>query len=355
MIFNPSKLIIARKRRVLNKKQFAELINVEPHTVTRWDRYQTEPSADNLDAIERVLEYPREFFFGDDIDEPEQEGTSFRSQTAMSAARRDAALAAGAIGFLISDWVVERFDLPEANIPNLSLYDPEPAAQALRQEWGLGEMPISNMIHLLESRGVRVFSLVENVTTVNAYSLWRNNCPYVFLNTIKSPESSRFDAAHELAHLVLHQDGKVTGREAEDQANRFASAFLMPKGDVLSKLPRAYSIQQLISEKTRWRVSLAALNYRLHKLDITTEWKNRDFCIEIARRGYNRNEPNSIQREKSVIWDKVLKTLWSEGSTHIDIAKAIHVPDSEVADLVFGILRNIDPDDSRQFHPLSMV
>jgi hypothetical protein len=92
-------------------------------------------------------------------------------------------------------------------------------------------------------------------------------------------------AAHELAHLVLHQDGRVKGRPAEDQAHRFASASLMPKADVLGTLPRVSHLQQLIAAKLRWRVSLAALNYRVHKLGIVTDWKNRDFCIEISVSG----------------------------------------------------------------------
>src|SRR4030095_1201305 len=128
--------------------------------------------------------------------------TSFRSLTSMTATHRDAALAAGSIGFEISDWVTARFELPPASLLDLHLYDPETAAQTLRQEWGLGERPISNMIHLLESKGVRVFSLAENTREVNAYSVWRRDHPYVFLNTFKSAECSRFDSAHELAHLV---------------------------------------------------------------------------------------------------------------------------------------------------------
>ena len=175
----------------------------------------------------------------------------------MTAAEREAALAAGQIGFLISDWVVERFDLPGARLPDLHIFDPELAARMLRQEWGLGEKPISNMIKMLESKGVRVFSLAENTAHVNAYSLWRKNVPYIFLNTFKSAECSRFDAAHELAHLVLHQDGGVTGRTAEEQANRFASAFLMPEADVVSVLPSVQNLEQLIAAKLRWKVSLA--------------------------------------------------------------------------------------------------
>lgn len=323
---------------MLNKTALAERIDVEPHTITRWERCQTEPTPENLNALVRELEFPKAFFFGSDVDEPSPEVTSFRSQTSMSAAMRDAALAAGAIGFLISDWIETRFDLPQATVPDLRSYGPEAAAHALRQEWGLGEKPVSNTIQLLESKGVRVFSLAENTAKVNAYSLWKKGKPYVFLNTFKSAECSRFDAAHEIAHLVLHQDGSVTGREAEDQANRFASAFLMPRADVLSTLPRVRDLHQLIAAKGRWKVSVAALTYRVHKLGLITEWKNRDFCIEIAKRGYNKIEPKGIEREKSVVWDKVLKTLWAEKTTQNDVANDLNIPVTEVSDLLFGML-----------------
>jgi Zn-dependent peptidase ImmA (M78 family)/DNA-binding XRE family transcriptional regulator len=336
--FNPSRLSIARKRRVLNKTTLAKQIDVDLRTIARWEKCECEPTPENVDALVRVLNFPRAFFYGDDIEEPLAELTSFRSQKALSAALRDAALAAGAIGFRIADWVNERFDLPPSRIPDLSSYEPEVAARALRQEWELGEKPISNMIQLLESKGVRVFSLAENTTQVNAYSTWRVDAPYVFLNTMKTAECSRFDAAHELGHLVLHQDGKAKGREAEDQANAFGRAFLMPKADVLSALPRVRDLQQLIVMKGRWLVSVAALNYRIHRLGIISDWKNRDFCIEIAKKGYNKNEPRPIEREKSLVWEKVLKTLWSERTTQADIANNLDLPISEVEGLLFGVL-----------------
>lgn len=306
----------------------------------KWDDHVSEPTLENLEQVERVLKYPKEFFFGPDIEVPAGEYTSFRSQAAMTAAFREAALAAGAIGFLISDWVGARFELPPVKVPDLHLCNtkPEIAAHTLRQEWCLGEKPISNMIHLLESKGVEVFSLAENTKTVNAYSLWRRGKPYVFLNNFKSAECSRFDAAHELGHLVMHHDGKVKGREAEDQANRFASAFLMPERDVIAEIPHVNRLDILIRKKSRWKVSLAALNYRLHKIGITTEWKNREFCIEIAKRGYNRSEPYSIDRERSSVWEKVLKTLWAEKTTHVEIAKDLSIPTQEVYDLLFGVL-----------------
>ena len=266
----------------------------------------------------------------------------------MTAAERDASLAAGQIGFLVSDWVVERFDLPKAKLPDLHLFDPESAARMLRHEWGLGEKPISNMIQLLESKGVRLFSLAENTAHVNAYSLWRKDVPYVFLNTFKSPECSRFDAAHELAHLVLHQDGGVTGRTAEEQANLFASAFLMPAADVLGSLPRVRELRHLMIAKRRWGVSLAALNYRVHKMGIISDWRNRDFCIAIAKQGYNRNEPDPIERERSVVWEKVIRALWAEKTTPHDIAEHLCIPDSELSGLL-GLLSARVPSEPGSF------
>jgi Zn-dependent peptidase ImmA (M78 family) len=342
--FNPARFGTALKRAMLTQKKFADEVGVSRQAISKWG-VLSEPTAENLKEIKRITGYPKEFFFGPDIDEPEAATTSFRSQTAMTAGYRDAALAAGAIGFLVSDWVASKFNLPPINVPDLHLYadKPETAAQVLRQEWGLGQIPIANMIHLLESKGVQVFSLTENTRTVNAYSLWRRRKPYVFLNNFKSAECSRFDAAHELAHLTLHQDGSVKGREAENQANRFASAFLMPKSDVVAELPRVSGLNQIIQKKLRWKVSVAALNYRLRKLDITSEWMNREMCIEISKRGYHKSEPNGIEWERSSVWEKVLKSLWSERSNHAQIAEEIHVPEVEVADLLFGVLISEPP------------
>lgn len=352
MDFNPARLSIARKRAMLNKKEFSEAIGVTPHAVVRWEKGQAIPTPENITAMSKALGFPEIFFFGDDLDEPLS--ASFRSQTNMSAAVRDAALAAGTMGFMISDWVHERFDLPLVDVPDLRHYEPEEAARALREEWRLGEKPISNMVHLLESRGARVFSLAENTVKVNAYSLWRAGKPYVFLNTFKSAESSRFDAAHELGHLVLHQDGGSSGREAEDQANAFAASFLMPNADIKANLAYVNHLGQLITAKKRWKVSVAALNYRLHKLRIISDWKYRDMCIEISSRGYNKKEPESIDRETSIVWEKVMRTIWAEKITQKNIAIDLALPDREVNDLIFGMVATKTISQINQ-KPLSLV
>src|SRR6185312_6354466 len=276
-MFTPGRLSLARKRRGLTKKRLAELVGVTPRTILRYEIGEIAPTEETLLKIAQVLLFPVEFFHAPDVDEPIQDAASFRSLTAITAAERGAALAAGSVAFLLSDWVDQRFDLPAVNLIDLSDTNSEAAARSLRQEWALGERPVTNMVHLLESKGVRVFSLAENTRTVDAFSLWRSGRPFVFLNTMKTPEHSRFDAAHELGHLVLHRHGGPKGRKAEEQANSFASSFLMPAGDVVATIPRIHTIHQVVEAKKRWRVSALALIYRLHKLGVLSPWQYRMF------------------------------------------------------------------------------
>jgi Zn-dependent peptidase ImmA (M78 family) len=144
-------------------------------------------------------------------------------------------------------------------------------------------MPIRNVIHLLEANGIRVFSLSIDAIEVDAFSMWSGDNPVIMLNTLKSAERSRFDAAHELAHLVLHRHGGPESiRDAEVQADAFASAFLMPKGSVEANAPKFPSVGELIRLKKIWGVAVSALNYRLHKLGLLTDWHYRRLCMELS-------------------------------------------------------------------------
>lgn len=336
-MFSGKRLGIARRRRGLSKKGFAEVLGVHPRTVLRWEDGDRLPDEREAARVAEALAFPLNFFHGPDVDEPTMGAASFRSLSAMPARDRDAALAAGALGFLLGDWVEARFNLPEHDLPDLSLDTPDGAARGLRERWGLGERPVSNMIHLLEAKGVRVFSMVENTRTVDAFSTWRRERAYVFLNSQKSAERQRFDAAHELGHLVLHKHGGPHGREAEDEAQRFASAFLMPEADVLAAVPVVRDLPQLVSLKRRWKVAVAALNVRLHRLGLTTDWQYRMLAVQIQQLGYRTTEPEGIGRETSAVWTKILEALRAEGTTKLAIAQDLALPVAEVENLVFGL------------------
>lgn len=299
------------------------------------------PEKGNLERMAALLGFPVSFFWGDDLPLISEHAASFRSLSKMSAALRDSALGAGTIAFLLNDWIETRFDLPRADLPDLSDLAPEEAAAALRRIWDLGEAPVSNMVHLLEARGIRVYSLALDAKEVDAFSVWHGSQPFVFLNTVKSAEHSRFDAGHELAHLVLDRHsmlhGGAHGPEIERKANAFASAFLMPRSNVIAHCPRVPTIPNLIEAKRAWGVSLAALAYRLNQLGMFSEWTYRSLCIQMAKLGYRTSEPKPMPRETSQTLNKVFAWLREQGTLKGDIARELCLEPVEIEHLTFGL------------------
>jgi Zn-dependent peptidase ImmA (M78 family) len=338
-MFNPRRLSLARKRRRFTAKVLAEEARLAIDTISRLENGSNPPDEATVTKLVRALNFPRDFFFDQDPEEIDTDAVSFRSFSKMSARERDAAISAGALGLQLSAWVEERFSLPAPKLIDLSYEtDPENAAHSLRQFWSIGERPIGNLMGLLEINGVRIFSLSENTASVNAFSFWRDNKPFIFLNNFKTSESSIFDAAHELGHLVMHKHGdpKET-RSTEREANSFASAFLMPARDVRATAARRITVDTILQIKKRWRVSAMAMAYRLKSLRLLSDWQYKSACIELGRRGYRSGEPGGIERETSVVWRKVLGQLWLEKTTKNDIAHSLHLPLDELEGLIWNL------------------
>lgn len=341
VVFNPFRLTFARNRRGLKKTELAKKIGVTLKSITDYEAGQFPPKQERLLEIASALRFPPDFFYGEEqIEVLSQETVSFRAMTKMSANLKNVALATGSIAVMLNEWIESQFTLPELDLPDLGRdLTPEAAAIALRIHWGLGNHPIKNMVHLLEAKGVRVFSLSIDAKEVDAFSMWMSNTPFVLLNTRKSAERSRFDAAHELGHLVLHRHGHPNGNDAEKEADAFASCFLMPTDSVLATKLHYPNLDTLIKIKRHWGVSVAAINFRLHSLGMTTEWINRSLCIQIAKAGYRTNEPNSLERETSQIFEKVFTYLRKNGMGKSEIAKQLKINIGEIDELTYGLLK----------------
>ena len=158
-----------------------------------------------------------------------------------------------------------------------------------------------------------------------------------FLNN-KTAESSIFDTVHELGHLVMHKHGdpKET-RSAEREADRFASAFLMPEKDIKSRISRRITVDTILKAKRRWRVSAMAMAYRLNALELLSVCQYKSICIELGRRGYRSAWPNGVDTETSIVWRKVLSQLWLERITKNDIANSLHLPLDELEGLIWNL------------------
>lgn len=344
---NPTRIDLARRRRGLTKTRLAEGAGVSTRILTDYLTGAKKPSEGSMANLAATLEMPVEFFYGDDIEEPTVDGVSFRALSSMTARQRDQAIGAAAIAMQLDDWIRSHFKLPAPDVPhlrNLPTGDPEQIvshaetiAESLRNRWGLGERRAPNMVHVLEAHGIRVYSLAQECAEVDAFSFWRGEIPYVFLNNYKTAERSRMDSAHELGHLVMHAHGGPSGRLAEHEAQAFAAAFLMPRRSLLAEAPRSATAAQIIGAKRRWNVSAMNLAHRMHRIGLVSDWQVRSTYIQLARHGYRDGEPRGIEREASQILPKVFAALRDDGITRAHVARQLHISTHELNSVTFGL------------------
>jgi Zn-dependent peptidase ImmA (M78 family)/transcriptional regulator with XRE-family HTH domain len=338
MKFNPSRLVLARKRRGLSKIALAKAAKIGLRSVVYYESGDVTPTDETAQSLAVALQFPVNFFYEDDIEEISSDVASFRSLSKMTASQRDSAIAMGTLATAVCKWIERQFELPTPDVPSLRNFEPEAAALVLRNEWGLGERPIKNVVHLLEAHGVRVFSLPIDSVAIDAFSVWHQGMPFVFLNPMKSGERGRTDAAHELGHLTLHEHGVSRNRQAEAEADLFAASFLMPVGDVIAHTPRALSVKTIHKLKKRWRVSAIALVHRLKALNLITEWQYRRFCLELSQTGYRSKEHDGLPRDTSQIFAKVFAMLREEGRSRGVIARDLQITLAELESLLVGLV-----------------
>lgn len=349
MTLTPSRLALARKRRGMTMVKLATDAGISARSLSAYESGSQQPATGTLLALANALDMPAAFLEAPEIDEVPPDAASFRALSKMTASQRDSACSAGRIAFLINGWIEEHFRLPGTDVPSLPKLDPETAAEVTRARWGLGQAAIGNMIHLLESRGIRVFSLAEECAAVDAFSLYWQGTPFAFLNTMKSGERGRFDAAHELGHLILHSEHRVPhGPDAEQEANRFAAAFLMPANSVIAARLTNATTDEILQAKHTWSVSAMALTHRLHELSLITEWGYRTACINLSRLGYRTGEPGGIPRETSQLLSKVLRSLRDDGISPGQVASDLAISVLELNSHLFGLVPTVLPGGTRQ-------
>src|SRR5436309_10766 len=109
MQFNPSRLMLARKRRGLSKAALAGKSALGLRSLVYHESGVFQPTKEAVESLADVLKFPIEFFYGDDLEEIVCDAASFRSLSTMTAAQRDSALAAGSLAIGVCNWIEQRF------------------------------------------------------------------------------------------------------------------------------------------------------------------------------------------------------------------------------------------------------
>lgn len=209
----------------------------------------------------------------------------------------------------------------------------EDSAQALRSAWELPAGPIPHVVRLLETKGAVAAAVGAFDPKLDAFSVRTRSRPVVVLCSDNGNAARRrFDAAHELAHLVLHPEVVEANNWQEQQAQAFASAFLLPAEEIEPWLPRRSDQLELLEDgSVTWGVSMQALLYRARSLKTISEDSYRRAMQRMSAAGWRTSEPIDIgPAEAPELLRLAIEALPAAGASIDGVAKEIGLPKSRL-------------------------
>jgi Zn-dependent peptidase ImmA (M78 family) len=129
-----------------------------------------------------------------------------------------------------------------------------------------------------------------------------------------------------LGHLVLHQAFVLTPSAIEDEADVFASEFLLPEEAMRKDLSISLTLTSLADLKGRWGVSMQALIMRAFSLGIITDGQKRYLFRQVLAKGWMQDEPVQIAPEKPRLLRKLVEANYGQTPDLREVARRIDAP-----------------------------
>lgn len=184
--------------------------------------------------------------------------------------------------------------------------DPTEIARLVRRAWMMPTGPVRNLVELLERAGYLIIECDMNDSGLSGVSYRIHDLPpMIFINKSQPMDRYRFTLAHELGHLVMH---RLPTHTMEEEANSFASEFLMPSIDIGPHLTQL-TLEKAAYMKPFWRTSIAAIVYRAKTLNRITQGQYEYIWRQISAKGWRVNEPVQLEVGNEV--PSLLKALFA--------------------------------------------
>ncbi|CAE6864364.1 hypothetical protein R69658_07770 [Paraburkholderia aspalathi] len=302
-----SQILAARR---LSQAQLASLVGVSPATVSKWRSGNQAPERETLERLAGVVNVTPEWFTR--APSAKVSLPLFRSNASAHVAARAMLEArmewAQDVALALSEFV----DYPALNLPTRQFKEPdeitpdeiELAASECRDLWRIGRTAVPDLALAIEGAGVVLIREETGISQIEGLSAWSDALgrPLVLLSADKdNGYRSRFDLAHELGHLILHRfiprpTERDRHKQLEQQAHRFAGAFLLPAETFASEVRTPVTLDDLLLLKRRWGVSVAAIVMRLRALKILDEEAAQSLFKRRSARWGAKSEPGDGDR-----------------------------------------------------------
>jgi Zn-dependent peptidase ImmA (M78 family)/transcriptional regulator with XRE-family HTH domain len=332
----------AREFRGLTQTELARRCDVSQPLIAQCEVGTKTASRHLLETIAFQTRFPLSFFRRSEFGDFPLGSLIFRARKAMSAKERDQVHRYGEVLYEGVSQLADRVQFGPVRLPRLrggDVESPAHAAEITRAALGISpDKPISNLTNTLEHAGVLVLQLPLHATHAGAYSLWVGEQPVIVLFAGVLGDRMRMNLAHELGHLVMHQQlvGEEKGREKE--AFRFASELLVPEKSAREELIKPVTLSSLAPLKPRWGIALSALIMRAAQLEILTERQQRYLFQQLSQRGWRTREPANLDVpvEKPRAVRKMIELLYGNPPDMRRLAADVALPSDLLRHAVDG-------------------
>jgi Zn-dependent peptidase ImmA (M78 family)/transcriptional regulator with XRE-family HTH domain len=315
--FVGDQLRLARLVNGLSLEQVASAVGATRQYIHQLETGSRNPTGELVEALADVLGVQAAFLHSIETNGVRPEQCHFRKQQTTPASVTSQVLARGTMLDRFAYALERELSLPKVNFPDIpvrDLEDAEVAANKARQHWGLGaDGPITSMMRVVENAGAIVTYFNGLSERVDALSMDRPRPIIVRSDAKASLCRQRFDLAHECGHLVMHRGVETGDKTTEDQAHRFASAFLLPRAAFIREFPRGRSMNwaELFKMKLRWKVAVRAIIRRAFDLGMIDAAQYRTANIQLVKTGQAKAEryDDQLPLEEPELLDAALRAL----------------------------------------------
>lgn len=310
---NIERIKLARESRGYSQSTLAkELKSASQVLLSKIEKGLANITDDVLNEISSVLDYPKEFFYAKHDVYPLKH-FYFRKNLGTSVIKAkflesQINIISGNICDLLDSVEIDT-DLPYTDLNKTGL-SPEQMAQRVREYFNLPKGPIKDIVKTVEQQGIIIhlfdFSLDLKISGVSLIN--KAGVPVMILNKNQPNSRMVFTIAHELGHILMHFKGGIISedRDVENEADRFASSFLMPNDEIRSSL-FYLNDEKLGDLKRYWKVSIQALLFKAKYLNTINQDQYRRWVTKINYYGWRKLEPLEFENSEPQLLVKILK------------------------------------------------
>lgn len=337
----------------VTQTELAKQCSISQGWISQVENGTKDPARDTLETIAAVTGTPVGFFDVAPTDVP-LDSLRFRKLASASPVTTRRIHAFYSESYRVAETLLDDQGYPVPPLPFVTQdaiddQDIEDLADATREALRLApDRPIPHLTRALERGGVAVAPIAlpdpagkekdsEKSPTTEHYgvSYWAGVNEHALIGYFPGSQGDRdrFTLAHEVGHAVLHTF-RPRAADAEQEANRFAGALLMPRRRAESDLTGALTLPQFARLKATWGISMQALIMRGVAVGNISDTRKRSLFVQLSQRGWRKTEPVEVgQEEPLLLWTLLTKRFGPRP----------YVPGAEALAIHPTVLRSIAP------------